>query len=159
MQVAWVVETELWPEEDGDGSRSNTFGLGHRYTKAQTRTKYVAGVGFSFTGPNSYQSPASFTRFGPRSNMSGTENGTRSTVASSAGPSAMSHNLSNRTGVSSAQSSTRKNEFEKRFGFEKSRGVKHLTYSEMMDRKAQGQCFRCGEKFHPLHNCADRQLR
>lgn len=28
-----------------------------------------------------------------------------------------------------------------------------------MDRKSRGQCFRCGEKYHPLHQCVDRQLR
>lgn len=37
--------------------------------------------------------------------------------------------------------------------------MKHLTYSEMLDRKARGQCFPCEEKLHPLHKCADRQLR
>lgn len=25
--------------------------------------------------------------------------------------------------------------------------------------KGEGQCFQCGEKCHPLHKCADRQLR
>lgn len=29
----------------------------------------------------------------------------------------------------------------------------------MMERKARGQCFRCGEKYHPLHKYANRQLR
>jgi len=28
-----------------------------------------------------------------------------------------------------------------------------------MNRKAQGLCFRCGEKYHPLHHCAEQQLR
>lgn len=28
-----------------------------------------------------------------------------------------------------------------------------------MDRKSRGLCFRCGEKFHPLHRCAERQLQ
>lgn len=41
---------------------------------------------------------------------------------------------------------------------EKNRGLRHLTYSEIMDRKARGQCFRCGEKYHPLHRCTERQF-
>ncbi|XP_027936242.1 uncharacterized protein LOC114191269 [Vigna unguiculata] len=42
---------------------------------------------------------------------------------------------------------------------DRNRGTKHLPYSELMNRKAQGLCFRCGEKYHPLHQCAERQLR
>ncbi|KAJ9547857.1 hypothetical protein OSB04_020400 [Centaurea solstitialis] len=42
---------------------------------------------------------------------------------------------------------------------EKNRGVKHLPYADLMDRKAKGLCFRCGERYHPLHQCAERQLR
>ncbi|WVZ25291.1 hypothetical protein V8G54_003835 [Vigna mungo] len=38
-------------------------------------------------------------------------------------------------------------------------GTKHLPYSELINRKAQGLCFRCGEKYHPLHRCTERQLR
>lgn len=91
---------------------------------------------------------------------SGTETATRSFAGSNPGSAATSQSHSNRSvGVSSTQSSARKNEHERRAGFEKSKGVKHLTYSEMLDRKARGQCFRCGEKFHLLHKCVDRQLR
>lgn len=42
---------------------------------------------------------------------------------------------------------------------EKNRGVHHLTYAELLDRKAKGFCFRCSEKFHSLHQCTDWQLR
>lgn len=28
-----------------------------------------------------------------------------------------------------------------------------------MDQKSKGLCFRCGEKFHPLYQCKERQLR
>lgn len=34
---------------------------------------------------------------------------------------------------------------------EKARGVKHLSYSELMERKNIGLCFRCGERYHPMH--------
>ncbi|XP_014522435.1 uncharacterized protein LOC106778940 [Vigna radiata var. radiata] len=42
---------------------------------------------------------------------------------------------------------------------DRNRGTKHLPYSELMNRKAQGLCFRCGEKYHPLHRCTERQLQ
>lgn len=41
----------------------------------------------------------------------------------------------------------------------RNRGTRHLPYSELMDRKAKGLCFRCGERFHPLHQCAEKHLR
>ncbi|XP_057416454.1 uncharacterized protein LOC130711034 [Lotus japonicus] len=39
------------------------------------------------------------------------------------------------------------------------RGVRHLPYQELLDRRQKGLCFKCGGKFHPLHQCPDRQLR
>ncbi|KAJ1387664.1 Aspartic peptidase, active site [Sesbania bispinosa] len=48
---------------------------------------------------------------------------------------------------------------EKRANVDRSRGLKHLTYQELMDRKSKGLCFHCGDKFHPLHQCPERQLR
>ncbi|WVZ20486.1 hypothetical protein V8G54_007808 [Vigna mungo] len=41
---------------------------------------------------------------------------------------------------------------------DRNRSTKHLPYSELMNRKAQGLCFRCSEKYHPLHRCIERQL-
>ncbi|CAI8616356.1 unnamed protein product [Vicia faba] len=41
----------------------------------------------------------------------------------------------------------------------RSKGVYHIPYSELMERKAKGLCFRWGEKFLPLHQCAGKQLR
>lgn len=38
---------------------------------------------------------------------------------------------------------------------ERNRGVKHLPYTELMDRKTKGLCFRCGERYTPLHQCAE----
>lgn len=35
-----------------------------------------------------------------------------------------------------------------------SKGVRHLSYQELMEMKSKGLCFRCGEKYHPLHQCA-----
>ena len=42
---------------------------------------------------------------------------------------------------------------------DRNRGVKHLPYSELMDRKARGLCFCCGEHYTPLHQCAEKQWR
>lgn len=39
------------------------------------------------------------------------------------------------------------------------RGIRHLPYQEFFDRRQKGLCFKCGGKFHPLHQCPDRQLR
>lgn len=36
-------------------------------------------------------------------------------------------------------------------GNERSRGLKHLTYQELMDRNYKGLCFHYGEKFHALY--------
>lgn len=33
----------------------------------------------------------------------------------------------------------------------RNRGVKHLPYSKLMDRRACGMCFHCGGQYHPLH--------
>jgi len=55
--------------------------------------------------------------------------------------------------------SIRNGKEERRLGAERSRGLKHLSYQELMERKAKGLCFRCGEKFHPMHQCSEKQLR
>lgn len=38
------------------------------------------------------------------------------------------------------------------------KGIRHLPYHELMDRKQKGLCYKCGGSFHPLHQCPDRQL-
>lgn len=48
---------------------------------------------------------------------------------------------------------------ETRSNLSKNRGIWLLPYSELMDRKAKGICFRCGEHFHPLHQCEEKQIR
>lgn len=42
---------------------------------------------------------------------------------------------------------------------ERARGVRHLSYNEMMERKNKGLCFRCGERYSPTHQCAAKSLR
>ncbi|KAJ1391810.1 Aspartic peptidase domain superfamily [Sesbania bispinosa] len=39
------------------------------------------------------------------------------------------------------------------------KGIRHLSYKELMDRKQRGLCFKCGGPFHPMHKFPDRQLR
>ncbi|ESW33878.1 hypothetical protein PHAVU_001G106100 [Phaseolus vulgaris] len=36
--------------------------------------------------------------------------------------------------------------------------TKHLPYSKLMNKKARGMCFKCGEHYHPLHHCEEKQL-
>lgn len=60
-------------------------------------------------------------------------------------PSASSNSISE-----AASHAPRQPETDKRASGDKSRGVNHLSYHEMMDRKAKGLCFRCRKKFHPL---------
>lgn len=40
----------------------------------------------------------------------------------------------------------------------RNRDIKHLPYSELMDGKVCGLCFQCGERFHPLHQCTEKQF-
>lgn len=39
------------------------------------------------------------------------------------------------------------------------RGVRHLPAAEMNERRSKGLCFRCNERWDPLHQCATKQLR
>ncbi|XP_057429344.1 uncharacterized protein LOC130722592 [Lotus japonicus] len=39
------------------------------------------------------------------------------------------------------------------------KGVRHLPYQELLDRRQKGLCFKCGGKYHPLHQCPDKQIR
>lgn len=52
------------------------------------------------------------------------------------------------------EAAVKRPETERRGGFEKNRGVCHLSYGELLDRRAKGLCFRCGEKFSPTHRCS-----
>lgn len=42
---------------------------------------------------------------------------------------------------------------------ERDLGLRHVRYAELMERKAKGLCFRCGERYSPLDHCADPRLR
>ncbi|KAJ1422702.1 hypothetical protein SESBI_12894 [Sesbania bispinosa] len=39
------------------------------------------------------------------------------------------------------------------------RGVRHLSYQELLDRRQKGLCFKCGGAYHPSHTCPDKQIR
>lgn len=47
---------------------------------------------------------------------------------------------------------------DRRYMWDKACSVNHLSYQELLDRKAKGLCFRWGDKFHPLHQCPNRSL-
>lgn len=48
---------------------------------------------------------------------------------------------------------------DRRGNHDKNRGIRHLTNGELMDRNVKGLCFCCGDKFHPLQQCYERQMR
>lgn len=66
---------------------------------------------------------------------------------------------SNQAVTSNANLSRHTGENGRRGNGDRNRGIKHLPYSELMDRKARGFCFRCGERYNPLHQCAEKQFR
>ncbi|PNX97560.1 retrotransposon-related protein, partial [Trifolium pratense] len=39
------------------------------------------------------------------------------------------------------------------------RGIRHIPGAEVNERRAKGLCFRCNERWDPLHQCASKQLR
>lgn len=81
----------------------------------------------------------------------------------SGGSSAISSLSSNAKGwVSSPgmgqELASKRTEGDRRTGFEKNRGVRHLSYSELLERRSKWLCFCCGEKVSPAHRCSG-QLR
>lgn len=47
---------------------------------------------------------------------------------------------------------------KKSFG-PRDRGIRHLSYQQLMERREKGLCFKCGGPFHSRHQCPDRHLR
>ena len=39
------------------------------------------------------------------------------------------------------------------------RGIRNLSYQEMMDRRAKGLCFKCGQHYSPMHRCPEQELK
>ena len=39
------------------------------------------------------------------------------------------------------------------------RGTRNLSYQELMDRRAKGLCFKCGQHYSPMHQCPEKELR
>lgn len=142
MKIARDVETEmrgpLLPRVS-DGGPRNWKGSGSGGYKLSWKT-----------GFGSQYNPGS-TRMG-----NGSTNYFVGSVQSKTGSSP-----SNPNGNTNANTSTVRSRGDegRRYGGERNCGLKHLLYSELMERRAQGLCFRCGEKYHPLHQCAEKQLR
>lgn len=45
-------------------------------------------------------------------------------------------------------------------GASSDKGVRHLPYQELLDRRQKGLCFKCGGPFNPRnHQCPERHLR
>ncbi|XP_020229533.1 uncharacterized protein LOC109810472 [Cajanus cajan] len=49
--------------------------------------------------------------------------------------------------------------FENEGSMGRDRGICHLSYQQMVERRQKGLCFKCGGLFHPKHLCPDKQLR
>lgn len=47
----------------------------------------------------------------------------------------------------------------RRTSTKRTKGTMHLSYQELMDLRNKGLCFKCGEKFHPLHQWSKKSLR
>ena len=39
------------------------------------------------------------------------------------------------------------------------RGVRNLSYQELMERRAKGLCFKCGQNYSPMHRYLEKELR
>ncbi|WVZ16833.1 hypothetical protein V8G54_009815 [Vigna mungo] len=134
MRLARDVEAELHGEERGGGGRgwksNRDWGTGQR-------EKFGSGSG---QGPNLGKLGVGL---GPTHNTQ-----TKPLSVRSSSP----HESSSTTPQSSVSD-------DRSSAADRNRGTKHLPYSKLMNRKAQGLCSRCGEKYHPLHRCTERQLR
>lgn len=42
---------------------------------------------------------------------------------------------------------------------DRSHGVSHISHQEYLDRRSKGLCFKCGDRFTPLHQCPSKSLR
>ena len=39
------------------------------------------------------------------------------------------------------------------------RGFRNLSYQELMERRAKGLCFKCGQNYSPMHQCPEKELK
>ena len=39
------------------------------------------------------------------------------------------------------------------------KGFRNLSYQELMERRAKGLCFKCGQHYNPMHCCPDKELK
>ncbi|KAL6516002.1 hypothetical protein OROGR_019307 [Orobanche gracilis] len=62
-------------------------------------------------------------------------------------------------GPSHSPRPNRNSEYDRKGTWPRDRGTRHLTTAEISDRRQKGLCFKCGGKFHPMHQCPDKQLR
>jgi predicted aspartyl protease len=60
---------------------------------------------------------------------------------------------------SNGSRSERPSQGDRRRGGPRDRGFTRLTYNEIMERKKNGQCFKCKGPFHPMHQCPEKHLR
>ncbi|PNX59418.1 hypothetical protein L195_g059679, partial [Trifolium pratense] len=63
------------------------------------------------------------------------------------------------SGVKNGSNVDRQAHNNRRCGGPRDRGFTHLSYNELMERRKKGLCFKCGDPFHPTHQCPDKHLR
>lgn len=157
MQLARDIEAELNPDEDDDEhteGRRGAYGLLSRMSRSVVGLKGNMGLGFN---SNMAQNTTSFAshklsgffgygahQFGLKTS-SGTAGGTTS-------------GMSARSSSSTAQTVRRGRE-QTGEPLASMIVAQNIPYAELMERKSKGLCFRYGEKYSPLHRCADPQLR
>ena len=39
------------------------------------------------------------------------------------------------------------------------RGTRNLSYQELMERRAKGLCFECGQNYSSMHQCLEKDLK
>lgn len=148
MKIARDVEIEL------RGSLVRRSG-GTRQWKGGRESHYgPGGVGENGSGSN----PSGGSGLGLQPKLGQYKSNSGSTYTNG-GPTKMAQSSINSNPNSSRSMGRPGQNEETRSNLSKNRGIQHLPYSELMDRKAKGLCFRCGERFHPLHQRAEKQFR
>lgn len=98
-------------------------------------------------------------RTGSGSSWSGRPNSMSFMTRNISGAGGAANKESRMGGVSSGPLSPRNDQPKNARNGPKDRGIKHLSYQELMECKQRGLCYKCGEKYHPQHLCLERALQ
>lgn len=144
LQLAWDIEVEFetWFQKEEGGlnwDKSGMWGTS-RVVKNGLSVGRTAG-NKGVIGPSQSQATEVGFSFGSgeRSHWSGGQSSTSTQGSTTRCPT----------------TATKHHEVDQRGSFERNKGIRYLSYGELMDSKTKGLCLRCGDKFHPLHCCTD----